>query len=113
MQQYVDYACIMDTNHPLSVDYKSFNRKTQLLSVRVSSYTVSGKTTLQSLVEDKNKRSHLKRVDQTVIVDVNWLRSTCRPEIAPVINELLLGSKVMLLDGANICTADMLEERRS
>jgi hypothetical protein len=98
----------MDTNYPLSVDYKSFNRKTHLLSVRFSSCTVSGKTTPQTLVEDKNKRSRLKQVDQTVIAEVNWLQSTCRPEIAPVINEVLLGSKVMLLDGANICTTDPL-----
>jgi hypothetical protein len=100
-------ASWMPTAHfPLTA--KASIGKTQLLSVRVSSHTVSGKTTLQSLVEDKNKRSRLKRVDQTAIVDVNWLRSTCRPKIAPVINKLLLGSKVMLLDGANICTAEPL-----
>jgi hypothetical protein len=84
MQQHVDHACIMDANCLLSVDYKSFNRKTQLLSVRVSSHTVSGRTTLQSLVEDKNKRSRLKRVDQTAIVDVNWLQSAAGHQRAAV-----------------------------
>ncbi len=106
LQDYVDFACVADQNRRIAVDYTSYQRAEQLLAVRVCSYKIPGTATITLLLENQRDRNKLVPEVRTVDVDLKWLQSTCRPEITKVIDDFVLGSKVMRIRGANIGTAD-------
>jgi hypothetical protein len=105
-QTYLDLACVWDENRPISVEPKSYVPETQLIRVAVSSYKIPPEATLQSLLADRDLRRSLEREVRSVHVDLEWLKSACRPDISNVIDEMFLGSKVVRVRGANIGTAD-------
>lgn len=107
-QDYVDFACVMDQNRPIAVEHQSYRPETGMVAVHISSYKLPSNATLESLRNDRHKRRLLVRAVQRVDVDLQWLRSTCRPEVTKVLDEMVLGSKVMRVRGANIGTADAL-----
>ncbi len=106
IQDYVDFACVADQNRRIAVDYTSYRRAEQLLAVRVCSYKIPGTSTITLLLENQRDRNKLVAEVRTVDVDLKWLQNTCRPEITKVIDDFVLGSKVMRIRGANIGTAD-------
>jgi hypothetical protein len=107
-QDYVDYACVADMNRPIAAVHGSYNPEEQLLAVKVSSYKLTKNDPLHMLKDNRNARNRLDRMERTVEVDWKWLKSTCRPMISQVIDEMALGSTVTRVRGANIGTADPL-----
>ena len=105
-QDYIDYACVADMNRPIAVVHGSYNPAEQLLAVKVSSYKLTKNDSLRNLKDNRNARNRLDRMERTVEVDLKWLKSTCRPMISQVIDEMALGSTVTRVGGANIGTAD-------
>jgi hypothetical protein len=106
LQDYVDFACVADQNRGIAVDYTSYRRAEQLIAVRVCSYKIPRTATITLLLENQRDRNKLVPEVRTLDVDLKWLRSSCHPEITKVIDDFVLGSKVMRIRGANIGTDD-------
>ncbi len=106
--QRIDFACVFDRNRPLSVDVSSYNPENQLVYVSFSTYQIPKNATLSSLLKDHNECRQLVRAIRSVRVDINWLKSTSGPEIAKVIDEMLLGSTVTRVDGHNMGSSNSL-----
>ena len=107
-QVYVDFACVADLNRPLTLELSSFDKDKSTMIVRVSSYIVPEGTSIVAITNNRADRRKLKRAVHRVNVDVNWLKSTARPDVADMIQEQVLGSKVMRVKGENIATNDAL-----
>jgi hypothetical protein len=118
-QDYVDFACAADKNRPVALAYETFKRDEQLISINVASYRMpnmakkrkhgipdNGKITF--LMNNRTERRALEREVRTIEVDLRWLRSTCREEMVNKIDELVLGSNVMRVNGQNIATEDAI-----
>ena len=104
-QGYLDAACVADQNRPIAVDYSSLTVEKTVV-VTISSYKVPKETTLRELVDDKTKRQKLERQVRRVKADINWLKSTCRVDIAQLIDEEVFGTKVMRVRGENVGSDD-------
>ena len=107
-QLYVDYACVSDPNRPLSFDTFSHEEDEQTVQVFVSSYTIPKKTSLKALLDNRTKRRQLRRDVRKVLVNLDWLASTCRPEMWKVVEEKALGTQVLVVGGHHVATSDKL-----
>jgi hypothetical protein len=109
-QEYVDLACITDRCRPISMDPNSYDAANQLVAVHVSSYQLTTKVVLESLVKNLRARRGLAREVHRVWVDVKWLQQSCRPDVTNLLDTVLFGEvdSVMRVAGVNTGTTDGL-----
>jgi hypothetical protein len=107
-QDFVNFSCVSDQNRPIAVIPNSYAPMTQTLEVHVSSYVIPKNSSLAFLVENRPLRRKLVRAVRSVTVDLDWLRSVCRPELSKVLEEMVLGTSVMRVGGEDVASGDAL-----
>jgi hypothetical protein len=107
-QDYVDFACVSDSNRPLSVIPTSYKMDTQTIQVQVSSYLIPSQVSLQFLVSNQAARRNLVRSLRPVTVDLGWLRTVCREDVLKVLEEIVLGTPVMRVGKEDVGSGDGL-----
>jgi hypothetical protein len=101
-QEYVDLAAVTDPNREFEVHYQTWDRSTDQVTVKVSSFLLPPTMTLERLLASELSRTKLKGATRFVQVSMPWLLHVTRPEIAQWIEESVHGAKVQRLEGLNI-----------
>jgi GNAT superfamily N-acetyltransferase len=101
-QEYLDLAAVTDPNRDLELHYQTWDRSTNQVTVKVSSFFLPPTMTLERLLAFIPSRNKLKPAVRLVHVSMPWLLHVTRPEIAQWIEESVHGAKVQRLEGSNI-----------
>jgi hypothetical protein len=103
-QEYLDLAAVADLNRSIKIYNDRIRDNHDEVTVSVSSYIMPEEIEFAGLLSNRKARRALKPSLRDVTVSLPWLVDHSRPEVATLIDDSILGSKVQRVRGSNFGT---------